>query len=1238
MAEQFSAQIVVETDQAITALAKLQRSLEDTGTVSGKKGAVAVEKAQGDILKAVNKTADGVDAANKKITVSDEKRIAGLARTRYALYDVSNAAAVAGVALGAAFILPAKAAIDFERSFANVARTTGVAGESAKALEQSLIDLSTTIPVSFEQITAIATLAGQLGIASGSVDEFTSTVAKFSATTDLTVEASATALGRLAQLLPDVGERYDNLASSILRVGVNSVATESQIVAISTQIAGIATAAGLTTDEVIGLSGALASAGTAPELSRGLVTRLFTNIQLAIAGGGTALEDFGKISGKTGAEFQQSWQSDAGATLLSFFDGIAARGEGATSALQALGIASVRDIPAIIRLAGASDVLRQSLEDAGIGFANGADLNSQYGVIAETTASKLETLKNSFQAFLAAVGEGATALGPLIDALNNVFKGLSAIASSEVGSGFAVVILALTALAAGVSLIGAVSGRAFANVLALEGAMAGLGVSAGIATGALTALKIALITTGIGAVVVLIGSAIAGIMQAAGAFDTATEAVDGNSSSNANNAETVDELAKQYEQLSKEVQSTIDILFEAENATNKTRGALSDLGDVLANGGDQAAVYGGKLEAAIRAISEQDPTNAARRLQYLLEFIQANTPTATLTIAKLQAAIASLSGGKAVAALPFDVSGFVSGMKKVSSSAGSATKKIVTLKDYASQLAKVFDRAFEIRFSSGDALDSVAKSFNDIASATADARQEISDLNADIASLTADRAIQEYFLSVAEAYGDTLRAGEIRANLLDIDNKLAKANKSLTNAQDKVTKSTVGNSDAALENRAQLRSLVGDYQDYIQALAASGADQATLAATSARLKQEFIAQAKQLGFAEAELGVYAAAFDDVSYAVANVPRNINVDIDPNPAITALNEILAAAENTAGGVTEAFDNVDTNIDTVPTVKALDKLEQQELRRFTNAVNADMGKSGDAINRIFGKTFSDLGVGSSTTSGKLLYDFNNASNGIVTGISSKKDPFKVALDSVVGASNTSSSWQGFTNSVNGAAGTIPQAISNQKGAASNQAWMVGQGAGSSVNSGLGSSLNIPGKVSANVLDAKYPAGVNANSVGNSIGSSITGGISSILNYLLGTNTAPRKIVRSITGFATGGYVSGKGGPTSDSIPAMLSNGEYVIKASAVSHYGMGMLNALNQMQVPKRGYASGGVVGMAPIVNVTNSNSTMVELSPTDRALLRSIGGSGEVTLVADNMAIARSANAGNRDIVASGGRP
>lgn len=45
------------------------------------------------------------------------------------------------------------------------------------------------------------------------------------------------------------------------------------------------------------------------------------------------------------------------------------------------------------------------------------------------------------------------------------------------------------------------------------------------------------------------------------------------------------------------------------------------------------------------------------------------------------------------------------------------------------------------------------------------------------------------------------------------------------------------------------------------------------------------------------------------------------------------------------------------------------------------------------------------------------------------------------------------------------------------------------------------------------------------------------------------------------ATGGYISGKGTSTSDSIPAMLSNGEYVLNAQSVDAIGVDNLNRIN-----------------------------------------------------------------------------
>jgi hypothetical protein len=50
-----------------------------------------------------------------------------------------------------------------------------------------------------------------------------------------------------------------------------------------------------------------------------------------------------------------------------------------------------------------------------------------------------------------------------------------------------------------------------------------------------------------------------------------------------------------------------------------------------------------------------------------------------------------------------------------------------------------------------------------------------------------------------------------------------------------------------------------------------------------------------------------------------------------------------------------------------------------------------------------------------------------------------------------------------------------------------------------------------------------------------------------------------------FARGGLISGPGTKTSDSIPANLSNGEFVVKADAVSKYGLPVLESLNNMSM-------------------------------------------------------------------------
>jgi hypothetical protein len=78
-------------------------------------------------------------------------------------------------------------------------------------------------------------------------------------------------------------------------------------------------------------------------------------------------------------------------------------------------------------------------------------------------------------------------------------------------------------------------------------------------------------------------------------------------------------------------------------------------------------------------------------------------------------------------------------------------------------------------------------------------------------------------------------------------------------------------------------------------------EQDQLALATEQLRQDFITQATQLGYNESELQMYAAAFGDVSVAIGNVPRDITVEANADPALQALNEFVAQANSALGGV-------------------------------------------------------------------------------------------------------------------------------------------------------------------------------------------------------------------------------------------------------------------------------------------------------------------------------------------------
>ena len=1280
-----------ESKESITTISSLTSAQDKLVTSNAK-----VVSSFNDIERAAIKKVFNVN----EVTDATQRLAQRLPTLRYALYDVSTNIGLVSAALTGAAAVTFGFAIQYERDFANVIRTTGATGQAAQALLSDFMKLKSEIPVSWAELTNIGTLAGQLNVAQKDIADFTKNVAMFAATTDVTAEAAATAFGRLDQLINGVNGDYEALASSILAVGVNSVATESQIIAVAQNIASIGNQAGLTADQLIGFSGALASVGIQPELARGLTTRLFTEISTSISQGSVQLENFGRIAGMSGDQFAAAWSSNAGLTLVQFLKGLNAEGKNAEASLAQLGITSVRDVPNILKLSQGYEEVGRLLGVSAEGYSKSEELAKQYSVITQTIAEKLRLLVQNFELFIAASGSGVTVLGGLLDMLNNVVSALVQFASTPFGGAFLTISSIITgvlgvlglvaagllrgtaafvawktaalnsAIASGVfaegtkasdvslkSLTGSLfvaAGAARIFSLAFKATIIGLAITAAtsLAVAAFDALSEAMKTPSdrakemfgeldtlksalkadaqsyeaTGEVVNTFTSAMDGSTQAIGrntaeliantlqndeSFKTLLDNADKikdaggpildqpkfiamyakgdtdeaiayyeeylkkvaeyqNSGSMVVNpyesedtsayapdtapayesATTDNPLAPQVDytfttsttadlQAAEQVAQNVDVaLQEAASSTtvfdetmkalgfgvSSTSDEMKDYNQVLSEyrealsdafgeqnlmgafSSDFDALVGGIEEGgtSFNAFSEAGRTNLSNLQSSIASTLAASkslgidaSEAVALQFMELQksgvdtAQLLTMLAGMNIPGVDVKAVGqFLNGTKqmstegqalsgtfqqmgsnarKASKDIGGVTAKVVTLIDYANDLSSVYKRAFDIRFDAITGLDKITKGWQQIRESTEEANEEIRDIKTTIDGLTADKALQEYFLSVAEAYGDSLKASQIRADIAEIDADLAKENNNLSKAQGRANKTLVGNSNAAIENRAEIIGLVSDYQDYIKSLAASGASQAELQAATAAAKADFIAQATQLGYNSTELGVYSAAFDDVSTAIDNVPRNVNVTANTNPALQALNEFEAKMK-AQGGKSYSGGTI-----TAPDTTAVD------------AANAK------------------------TARGALL---------------------RIQAGRVASQSARSGDWA---------------------------------------------------DKEAERLYAKLASG----------------------NY------------------AEGGY-TGAGGKYD--VAGIVHRGEYVVPRDQVNQ-----ATKMPYFMEQQRSFAQGGYVGAGP-------SAMMVMLSPEDRALLRNVGGSGEVVLYANNEAIARSANMGNKSIVAAGGRP
>jgi len=859
---------------------------------------------------------DRATAATDRATASSANQESQLIRGRYALYDVAQTyAAVAAAALGAV-AATAVFATKYETAFTEIERTTlslsGNVSSNINQLRDGFLDLSETIPISFAELTKIGALGAQLGIAEEDLVSFTETVSQFSRLSGVSAEQSALAFGRLGELLNVSAKEYVNLGSAISAVAISSAATDAQIIALSKELAATSSGAGLTADAVVGLSSALASLGVAPEKARGALTMYFSTLNRAVAEGGQKLQDFAEVTGFTTSQLDEMVRAGRGEEVLQgFIAGLSDLDNiGVTQALDRLNLRQLRVADTFLRLGQNVDFVKSQFDIAKGAYAEGTFLADAYAVVLDDVASQFQLLLNSIGRFLA--GAGAPMLEFLRVALPlaaEFFNGLSDFAETDFGQSVFTFVGVLTVLIGVLAAARGVAALTAASIFAISTASSILGGTGVIAT--LRGMTAAMF--GANAAALTLKGSLLAVGKAAGVLAVAALAFD----------QLFNEGSGTVGLFGAEVGGVIiDLMSTFSGLSGAIAFATGDLGrlyDVAASG---ARVFGGIgdiLEGYYGAISDLlsktvDGFDDLRQIAPIFGGI-ANAVNATLgpilnfvnglRQAVSQANRAQIIGkaaGKAtigrsnvgnkstaiVGGENFDeaIAGaddYAKALSNVGSGAGRAADKVRTLVDYASDLSSVMNRSFDIRFKSILAMDGVADTWQDL-------NERIRDSRLELQQLTADKAVKEYFLSVAEAYGDELRAGVLRGEIAEINNKI-------TDSQADASAELDGNSKAARGNRKTITGLVKEYQDYITALAESGADQATLNRAVAASEAEFMQQARALGFSNQQLQPYIASFRDMTTVINNVPRNITITANANPALQALAEYNAALDRT-----------------------------------------------------------------------------------------------------------------------------------------------------------------------------------------------------------------------------------------------------------------------------------------------------------------------------------------------------
>ena len=331
-------------------------------------------------------------------------------------------AAAAGVATAGI-----KAASDWESAFAGVRKTVDATEEQYEELASGIRKMATETASSAEDIAAVAEAAGQLGVKTDDVLDFTKTMVMLGDSTNVSADEAAKSLAQFLNIV-NGGDMsgVDRLGAAIVELGNNFATDEASIIAMSQRLASAGKLAGLTETDILGLATAMSSVGIQAEAGGTAMTQTLTAIEKAVSsaaeGSTEDLEQIARIAGTSAEDFAKAWEDNPIVAIQEFITGLGQldeQGESATQVLEDLGMSGIRQSNMLKSLALASDTLTRAVDVSSSAYKENTALTNEASKRYETFASKLNQTKERAKQVASDIGES---LIPLLEKLMDVVE------------------------------------------------------------------------------------------------------------------------------------------------------------------------------------------------------------------------------------------------------------------------------------------------------------------------------------------------------------------------------------------------------------------------------------------------------------------------------------------------------------------------------------------------------------------------------------------------------------------------------------------------------------------------------------------------------------------------------------------------------------------------------------------------------------------------------------------------